>query len=341
MKTILQRLCWNNDGWNYPTGSVYESAFPGEEGYGHEEWNFNIGDTYNNSIFLYMRRRPSPEKLSGEDSVFRVVFFAKNPVTESTEIVGIHNHVELSTASECLEAYNYLEETGGIDRRASELCRVVDDMSFQQARCRVVEGYTDHLLILKSKTSEIQYFDTPKPISVEPYLLQFSRFKYLTQEEFECLDTSISNPVKALASALSEDGYPRETTPTKSIILPLHNCLSNKFAAFLRDKGAAVNQEENYVDILFTLKQVNYIAEIKITTHSTTRHGIREALGQLLEYNYYPNREYRNEWLIVLDKRPNDLDIQYISTLKQKLLPNLNICWENDSTFDFLFNFPF
>lgn len=53
MLRLLQRICWNNRGWQFPSGSTEEGGFPGERGFGHEEWNFQLSDTWNGFIFPY------------------------------------------------------------------------------------------------------------------------------------------------------------------------------------------------------------------------------------------------------------------------------------------------
>jgi len=46
MTAILQRVCWNTRGWTMPSGSTQERGFPGENGFGHEEWNFQTADIH-------------------------------------------------------------------------------------------------------------------------------------------------------------------------------------------------------------------------------------------------------------------------------------------------------
>jgi hypothetical protein len=64
-----------------------------------------------------------------------------------------------------------------------------------------------------------------------------------------------------------------------------------------------------------------------------TTHGIREALGQLLEYNYYGWRIPADQWYVVLDTAPTEGDIQYLRKLaREKSLP-LSLCWRVEGDF--------
>ena len=62
--------------------------------------------------------------------------------------------------------------------------------------------------------------------------------------------------------------------------------------------------------------------------------AIREAMGQLLEYNYYGRRTPADRWFIVLDSEPSDEDVKYVRILfSQKRLP-LFLCWKTGDNFE-------
>ena len=45
MENKISKICWNSEGWKFPSGSKGKSAasnsFEAEYGYGHEEWLFD------------------------------------------------------------------------------------------------------------------------------------------------------------------------------------------------------------------------------------------------------------------------------------------------------------
>jgi hypothetical protein len=143
-------------------------------------------------------------------------------------------------------------------------------------------------------------------------------------------------PITDEERLLAQDKYPRATKAQLKVITPRHKMLSNEFRLWVkRHHRVGVNQESKFTDITFEIGAVRWIAELKICYASNPRHAIREALGQLLEYNHYPGRNLFNEWLIVLDKVPSELDIEYIETLKRDLLLPVRIAWKSKSRFDF------
>jgi hypothetical protein len=85
----------------------------------------------------------------------------------------------------------------------------------------------------------------------------------------------------------------------------------------------------------FNLGGVAVVAELKICFGVGTTRSIREALGQLLEYNHYPARRAASSWLIVLDQEPPEQDRLYILTLRERLSMPVTIGWPTGGGFSF------
>ena len=96
-----------------------------------------------------------------------------------------------------------------------------------------------------------------------------------------------------------------------------HNELSNDMVAYLKNYGyKKVKQEDHYVDITCE----NAVGEkifFEIKTAQTVRSAIREALGQLLEYNHYPNEKKADKLIIVTKLEPEKADVQYLNYLRE------------------------
>ena len=67
---------------------------------------------------------------------------------------------------------------------------------------------------------------------------------------------------------------------------------------------------------------------------------LREAMGQLLEYNHYPPRSAAQAWWLVLDQEPAVDDRRFISVLREKHLPPLTIAWAVDHGFETFPDWP-
>lgn len=149
-------------------------------------------------------------------------------------------------------------------------------------------------------------------------------------------------PLEPISNALSEDAYYRESPARLKTIEPQHNKLSNEFRAWLQKQYKIRGiQERARVDICFKAEGHSVIAELKICFGVGTTKSIREALGQLFEYNHYPSRKTADAWFIILDDEPSDDDKRYIYTLRvQRSLP-LTLGWKDRTGFSFYPEWPF
>jgi hypothetical protein len=135
-------------------------------------------------------------------------------------------------------------------------------------------------------------------------------------------------PLAGDNSPLAEDAYVRETKARRKLIVKKHNALSNKFAIWLEKKGhTVVTREKSRVDIDFWSDHDLCRAELKACTDLGTRQSIREALGQLLEYNCYGYRASAERWLIILDTVPSEEDTAWVKGLREEFELPLWLGW--------------
>jgi hypothetical protein len=134
---------------------------------------------------------------------------------------------------------------------------------------------------------------------------------------------------------LDDTGYRRETRASSRNIKRVHSTLSNSFRHWLSSAhGIAVKQEKRRVDISFSYGDQTHLAELKVCYGGDTRASIREALGQVFEYNLYPPRLSANSWLIVLDMKPVETDVAYFEALRQQYKLPLSLVWPTDAGFE-------
>jgi len=134
---------------------------------------------------------------------------------------------------------------------------------------------------------------------------------------------------------LNEDDYERETNASKKHVVKLHSALSNRFKLWAqRQWNIKIDQEDEYLDTTFELFGKKTMVEFKICYGSHTRRAIREALGQILEYNHFPKRIERESWWLVLDHEPSRDDLRYADTLRQKYNFPLLLGWSTDDGFE-------
>ena len=141
---------------------------------------------------------------------------------------------------------------------------------------------------------------------------------------------------RAGTDSLIEDAYYRESPARLKVIVPRHNKLSNEFVKWLKkEHRTAAVQEQGRIDIVFKLKGTSCLAELKTCFGVGTTRSIREALGQLLEYNHYPKRRTADVWLVILDEMPSTDDFDFMKTLREKRSLPIVIGWYGRGDFQF------
>lgn len=145
----------------------------------------------------------------------------------------------------------------------------------------------------------------------------------------------LSNADIDLADGL-ETAYPRATPATVRMILPRHRTLSKTFQRWLMQRHRVTGRSERrQIDMQFELGPVSAMAEFKIAYDGNTKAAVREALGQILEYNHYPGRNLTEAWFLILDQRPCDDDRSFVESLRTSWLCPIYLGWQQGGDFSF------
>ncbi len=348
MLRVVQRICWNEEGWRKPAGTCrHEAGYPRDMKFGHEEWNLNLNDAFQGHVYG-AGVAASVGRALQPGGLIDVGFWAREPKTGRMLLVGRYRGASfLSKDSqgqedrqelEKLEAY--YDSKGIFGRRALELSDATE-MPLHDAG-RVVRGMvnmrTDNWsLNLKCPVKRVEVYDPPRllrhRIGAKNVHHRFSRPTYVDFEPEKMPPRSPTDNPDELDRELVEESYYRETGARSKEIVRRHNQLSNNFARWLQRRGLIPEREKGYVDVRFKTRQGTYVAELKTCSYIGQRFAIREALGQLFEYNYYSGRRAAAHWLVVLDEKPSGEDFDFISQLRARLSLPLNLVWIDGTDF--------
>jgi hypothetical protein len=154
------------------------------------------------------------------------------------------------------------------------------------------------------------------------YVASDPGFKYLS-------DLAKQYPEETLRSEAIRNSYIRFTEEQSAEILPLHIELADRFLKWLRVNGYKnERREERQVDVIFIQGSHSLMAELKICYDLNSKKAIRDAVGQVLEYNHYSGRTPAKEWWIILDQQPTPEDEAYIRQLREQHLMPLYLGYE-------------
>ena len=115
---------------------------------------------------------------------------------------------------------------------------------------------------------------------------------------------------------------------------PREAILVNSFMRWLKKKGIKSSKEVQYIDVTFSLKKESYAVEAKFF-HKSAITQIRNAVGQLLHYNHYPDRSMYTYWIVLLNREPTNEDRKWITFLREEYDLPLFVGWESRKGFVF------
>jgi hypothetical protein len=134
---------------------------------------------------------------------------------------------------------------------------------------------------------------------------------------------------------VESSGYTRYSKEAIRIIERKHAKLCNQFTEWLEKTRQIICEvERRHIDVTFRLKRRNVLVEFKVAYHADPKPAIREALGQILEYNLYPDRTRCDYWILVLDCEPTQNDGVFLKRLRDLNLP-LSYGWLEGDDFRF------
>lgn len=327
MTILLQRLCWNSNGWRGPTGEGYqkESSYVGEHGFGHEEWNLNTADTIGDKVYGYTYYNPSPHNrisLGPHD----IYFFAIAP-SKDRLLVGAYRDAFFLSNEERQQLKKRLEGSDYLERRAKELValRLPHLSAYQDAQRALLQDFALNVCTVPEK---VIVFSPPRILTESATggrnpkrLNRYTHPVFLSgapvsESDFQLSVIAQSTPNQRL---LLEDAYVRFSAEQQQVILRRHNLLSNRFQAWLSKIGAAsISVETDSVDVSCVHTGQSLLFELKTCYTVSPRHALREALGQILEYAFYPTRTNHDHLAIVLDAEPSSTDIQWFRRMHGK-----------------------
>lgn len=134
---------------------------------------------------------------------------------------------------------------------------------------------------------------------------------------------------------LEESAYTRYTAESIRRIERRHVKLCNAFTDWLLSNlGIKCNVERRNIDLTFRIGKQSVLVEFKVAYSGDPKPAIREALGQILEYNHYPDRVTYDRWILVLDCKPTQADGDFLKTLRRYGIP-LSYGWQTRDGFEF------
>lgn len=319
-----------------------DNGFAGKHGFGYEEWNFNTNDLIDGLCYGYMYQTPK----YFEGKKFNIFFFTKDNDGRD-RLIGLYKDAKFLSEKQRVTLEKKFKKSEIFIRRKQELMNLGINKKLAN---NYILGKTEEekfIFPLNISIAPQKIILLDRPILMSRLVKERLNYHYTTAEKI----TEKQNKLKILSSvfeglsltnltldddkSLNESSYIRSVNNNEEkLIKPLHNKLSNDFKKYLFNKDFInIEQEKNSIDLIAKRDNRTYMFELKVVNTPYVRHSIREALGQLLEYNYYPNRKKFNCLNIVLNRKPSELEIEWCKNLN-KIGMQFELFWQNCNIFE-------
>ncbi|PVY42337.1 hypothetical protein [Pontibacter virosus] len=325
----LARLTWNSKGWVMPSGPEGKSydgqSHEGNHGYGHEEWLLDFSKLIDDYHYGFLEPlRSDYDTYAGRS--FDIQLYTINKQTKKRYWVGELKNAEIISIAES-------EQIKKEYKRLGWLKEMEDQIKASGANERGFSNWKGvNLFNVRFKPKDAVLYDEFIEIDPKNPLYKVKRYTFLNNSpKYQAPQVlkpfEFQKPTEA--EVRSDNTDPNYSTLSKraprTVEIELyHKKISNYLSTHLRSVYGKKNVKaehpagtgSNRIDIVVQDNSDLIFYEIK--TYSSIKACIREAIGQILEYSYFPNKALAKELIIVSQHEADEPIKDYMSHLRNK-----------------------
>lgn len=312
----IVRLCWNKNGWKFPSGirgkSLNSYTYENQYGFGHEEWLFDKSKIVNGYHYAFIEAFRIKKSDKHIKKTYNVKLYSIDSIKNIRYYVGEIKNLKGVSEKESEDIYKIYSEKGWLKEMMKQVHAIGGEWNSTIANDAKI------LFNIKFKFDDAILFDEYEIIAQDDINITSDHFVLLPQKteiSVEYVEESEDN----------NDGNFKNTTKRKRVVdhettyEPYHDMMQNALCELLRE------QKEIYKRVKIERDRVDLKAEtiegdwhyFELKTDST-KLSIRKAIGQIMEYAYYPNRERASKLIVVSDSEPTDRDMNYLKHIREK-----------------------
>lgn len=300
------RITYNDQGWVRPSGSYGKSSTSGihesTHGYGHEEWLFDdkIIDGYKYGFLQSINNKENTYRGKRYD----ISLFTIDGISKKRYVVGNISNVYALTLSEAEQTKRLYEANGWLDIMHDQIEEIGGDSTDYKSSTGL------SLFNIRYKLKDLETYDEWIEVDPNHQIYRLSRYNLVNVEE-ENNDRSVGFLFNSSnlndSSDYNEDSNLSERPPRIVESRNIHNKISNGLKAYLSQRyPGAVSREHKSgvgntrIDMVAMIDGEIIFYEIK--SYNNIKSCIRDAIGQLMEYSYWPNQQNAAKLIIVSQK---------------------------------------
>ena len=333
------RVTWNTNGWKYPSGingKSKSSSHENEFGYGHEEWLFDFDKLIDG--YKYGRLEPLDAK-SGKHhgKVYDITLYTHDQEEKKWYWIGRIMKAEVITPELSgqiaklhrdnewlLSEVNQLGIYAGVNH--SNYKNWIDEDRFNlRFRPEDVELYGLQEFAQGENPPSLRYVLAEKSNTPE-FLSSGSEKEQQNEDGIDFSESSnVTIPKKTIRKKITEQLKELDN---------VHGILQVELMAFLKREfpqskfGHEIRKiSGNYrIDIVEETAEEKYVF-YEIKTYPVVLHSFRIAIGQLLEYAYYPKQKITDKFIIVTHLEAHAADLDYLDHISRELNISIQYMW--------------
>ncbi len=309
----ISRICWNTKEWKFPSDSRDKSSssgsFESKYGYGHEEWLFDRSRIINEFHYAFLQTLHLKTNIH-VGNIYNIHLIAIN--NKVKRYVGYIRNVECISKNESQKIYKIYRKNGWIKE-------MILDIEKAGAKADHFKNINPSEFVnIKFRFDDVFISEEFKIIADNDENVTTHRYKLLPKKsDFNLITVPFE---KDSEGRFKNTSIRHRTFNIDSQYDPYHDKIQNALCSLLRnnykDIYRKVDIEKERIDIKAqTFGGDWHYFEIKT---DTTRLSIRSAIGQLMEYSYWPDTIKAKKLFIVSDRQPEELAIKYLSHIRNR-----------------------
>jgi hypothetical protein len=312
----ITRIAYNRQDWHHPTGEAArleeKNSYVVKMGFGHEEWLFRNEWVIDGWRYAFLQGVHKGGK-AHENQVMDVDLFTITPEKDRRLVARIED-LECLDEAQSKAIYQRFRKNGWLKRM------VEDVKAVGGVHSPLLKPTTPREMFnIRFKITDIHRYpdNEPLPSGIDPNRLK--RYLLYDLDKLMARTRTLVGRRGRKGTANVAEASPRTRHPSQSTTFtPEHQNMQRDLMKQLKITygSKAVKAEHDFIDVSVKTKSELIYYEIK--TDLDPRMVIRQALGQILEYAYYPGRSETRQptKLVLVGRKALDQDSEtYLRTI--------------------------
>lgn len=315
----VARICWNDFGWQRPSGREGKSSNPKsyeyKVGYGHEEWLLDTEKLINGYHFGYLQPVGNAwEKYQGK--IFNISLYSINNDSSEKWWIGTINNAQVVTVDESKQVYVYYKKEGWFQEMIEQIKNIKgNEKDF-------LNNAPTAFVNIKFLPQDLQLLDPPQKISSNDKAIPSTYYVLLNKTKDPTLELPLDvDPDFSPGHTLKKEKGIVNYGQRKGEVDWFHSRMQNNvYRQLVKVYGQANVRTEREIGIGaavdLSVKDAGREIFYEFKTCNSIKKCIRESLSQLLEYSYYPNKERAKKLVIVSQNPMNEHALNYLNLIR-------------------------